>query len=103
MLEVLQQQQIYANRKKCEFRRTQVTYLGHIISGTRVTANPSKVQVMMSWPTPTNLRELHGLLDLTGYYRKFVAGYARIALLLMEQLKKDKFGWNVEAVKALKH
>ena len=32
VLELLQKHQLYANYKKCEFGKHQVTYLGHIIS-----------------------------------------------------------------------
>ncbi|KAL5550230.1 hypothetical protein UlMin_000406 [Ulmus minor] len=100
VLGILQANSLYANQKKCEFGRTQVAYLGHIIFGQGVAANPSKIQAMISWPTPTNLKALRGFLGLTGYYRKFVAGYARIASPLTDQLKKDRFGWNPEAAAA---
>lgn len=78
------------------FGKTQVAYLRHVISGEDVVADPSKIQVMVSWPTPINLKELWGFLGLTSYYGKFVEGYVWIVLALIEQLKKDKFGWNME-------
>lgn len=106
VLEILATQQLYVNRKKCELGKREVSYLGHVISSKGVAMDMEKVRAIMEWETPKNLRELRGFLGLTGYYRKFVAGYAHIAQPLTEQLKKDNFGWSDKANEAfhtLKH
>lgn len=55
---------------------------------------------MIKWPNPRNLRELRGFMGLTGYYRRYVRGYAHIAVPLIQQLRKDCFGWTPKATAA---
>ncbi|GJU14254.1 ty3-gypsy retrotransposon protein [Tanacetum coccineum] len=93
---------LYANKKKCLFGQEQIEYLGHIISGKGVEADPSKISAMLEWLIPKNLCELQDFLGLTGYYKKFVKGYSKIAGALTEQLKKDNFNWNSEAIQAFR-
>lgn len=65
-----------------------------------VLADPAKVEAMVHWPEPKNITELRGFLGLTSYYRRFVAGYVKIAKPLTELLKNGKFEWNLTATTA---
>lgn len=59
--------------------------------------DPEKVRAIEEWPRPRNIKELKGFLGLSGYYRKFIAGFAHIAHPLTDQTRKDNFGWSPEA------
>lgn len=49
VLRVLQEQQLYANFKKCQFESSQVEYLGHVISGEGVAVDGEKIKAMLQW------------------------------------------------------
>lgn len=77
--EVLLSHNLFVKLSKCLFAKTEVDYLGHIITQQGVVADPNKVKVMKEWPTPKSIKELRGFLGLTGYYRRFVKNYGILA------------------------
>ncbi|MCI09507.1 RNA-directed DNA polymerase (Reverse transcriptase), partial [Trifolium medium] len=100
VLFVLAEHSFVANKAKCNFRCAQIDYLGHIISGEGVAVDPDKVKCILDWPTPKNVKGVRGFLGLTGYYRKFIKDYGKIAKPLTELTKKDNFSWGIEAEQA---
>jgi hypothetical protein len=71
-LDTLLQHQLFAKLSKCKFGCAEVEYLGHIITAQGVSADPGKIQAMVDWPFPKNIKALRRFLGLTGYYRKFI-------------------------------
>ena len=94
---------LVVNGGKCEFGVDKVAYLGHVISAAGVLVGEEKIFVMLSWPSLKNLKELRGFLGLTGYYRRFVKGYAQLTRVLTNQLRKDSFAWNDETERAFQY
>lgn len=60
-----------------------------------------KIKAVLEWEEPRTLKALRGFLGLTGYYRRFVKDYGKVAKPLTELLKKGKFGWNEQAKTAM--
>ena len=59
---------LWLNAKKCEFGRSRVKYLGHVVENGTVCANPDKVAAVRTWPKPTNVKEVQQFIGLANYY-----------------------------------
>jgi Reverse transcriptase (RNA-dependent DNA polymerase). len=76
------------NWRKCSFLKRRVEFLGHTIEAGRVRPSQEKIKAVRLFPEPRTREQLQRFLGLTGYFRKFVKDYARIAHPLSELLKK---------------
>lgn len=80
--------------KKCKFAQLQVTYLGHVVSAEGVRTDPKKLQAILEFPVPANVKALRSFLGLASYYRRFIPQFSRIAGPLHALMKKNSvFTW----------
>lgn len=82
----LHQHGLKLKASKCEFFKDHVKYLGHVVSENGVHTDPEKLDALASWPRPTNVKLLRSYLGFTGYYRRFIKDYAKIAKPLNDLL-----------------
>ena len=94
VLETLAKSKLYAKESKCEFFKTEVEFLGHIVGRDGVRMMEDKVQAVAEWPVPKNVRDVRAFLGTAGYYRKFIKDFSRISAPITELTKeKVKFEW----------
>ena len=107
VLALLRKHQLYAKLSKCQFYQQRIKFLGHTVSGDGISVDEDKIKAIQDWPVPQNVGELRSFLGLAGYYRKFVAGFSKVALPLTLLLHSETtFTMKQEqhqAFRALKH
>ncbi|GBG80616.1 hypothetical protein CBR_g31076 [Chara braunii] len=103
VLEKLREANFKINAKKCEWAKTQVLYLGHVLNGDGIKPEDSKLAAIRDWSTPCTLTELRSFLGLANYYRKFVRNFSTIVAPLRRLLKKEAiWQWDKDCTSALK-
>ena len=56
--------------------------------------DPSKVQDVLKWKSPTSVMEIRSFLGLAGYYRQFIQDFSKISKPMTKLLQKEaKFNW----------
>ena len=64
VLQTLREHQLYVKFSKCEFWLTEVGFLGHEVSTSRVFVDLEKVEAVMSWERPKSVFEIRNFLGL---------------------------------------
>ena len=79
---------------KCDFLKTELSYLGHIISKQGIKPDPNKIKVLNSLSPPSDVRGVRSFIGMASYYRRFVDDFSEIAEPLINLTRKNvKFEW----------
>ena len=74
---------------KCEFAKQQIEFLGFIVDVNGIKTNPDKVRAIVNISPPKTLKDLRSFLGMSGYYRRFIRDYAKLAKPLTSLLRGE--------------
>lgn len=73
----------------------EISYLSYNITSNEILPDPWKIDAIINFPLPKNTKEIKSFFCLTGYYRRYMLNYSKIADPLNSPLKKNvPFVWN---------
>ena len=83
---------------KCSFLRKQITFLGHEISADDMMPGNLNLKGIAEMAPPANYTEVRRFLGMTGFFRRFIKNYARIAKPLNDILEGEASKLKSEAI-----
>ncbi|XP_058123276.1 uncharacterized protein LOC131285240 [Anopheles ziemanni] len=102
----LEQHHLAINPAKCEFNRTEIAFLGHLVNTEGIRPLPERVAAITELKKPTTIMELMKFLAMVNYYRRFLPNAIDTQGSLFKMTpgnkKKDKtpLTWTPEATEA---
>ncbi|MCO5574642.1 hypothetical protein L7F22_028431 [Adiantum nelumboides] len=84
------------NVDKCHIAESQVTLLGHVVSSRGIEADPSKVQALVSLPSPKSAKELVSFIQKVRYLSRFIHLLSQVVLPLQQSTHRNTFSWSEE-------
>ncbi|KAF5376678.1 hypothetical protein D9615_007909 [Tricholomella constricta] len=89
VLEALRAAGLYCNIAKTILFATEISFLGHQISGKGISADPHKVDRILCWPQPTTATNVRGFLGLNRYLSAFLPALAEHTSVLTPLTSKE--------------
>jgi hypothetical protein len=101
VLQALADAKMKIKPEKTEFHKTEVKFLGYIVSREGLKMDKKKVEAVTSWPKPGTVKEVQSFLGFANFYRQFIKDYSKVAAPLTDLTKSDRvFEWTAEAEEA---
>ena len=101
ILRRLEENDLYIKPEKCAWKVRKIGFLGVVIGPNGIEMEEGKVDGVLSWPEPKNVKDIRKFLGLANYYRRFIKDFTQVARPINMLTRKDvKWQWGVEQQKA---
>ena len=89
------------NPEKSSICKSEVQYVGHLLTSQGLNPNPERVQAINEMSTPTNKARVQRFLGMIGYVHKFIPNLSEVAKPLHILLSKEvAWHWEQEQINA---
>jgi len=86
----LEENNLFVKPEKCKWKVREVEFLKVIISPKGVEMQKKKMEGVLNWLVPRNVKEVQKFLGLANYYRRFIKDFAKIVVLLHVLVRKEQ-------------
>jgi transposase InsO family protein len=94
VLELLRKNNLYGKASKCVFQADQVEFLGYVVGRNGIDMDKAKIQTIIDWPPPRNVKAVQSFLGFANFYRRFIRNYSKLVAPMTALTKKDiHFHW----------
>ena len=90
VLQRLREKNLTLNKKKCLFGKSRIEFYGYVFTPEGVSADPKKVEAILSTPEPKSVEDIRSFLGMVNYMGRFIPNMATISQPLRELTKKNK-------------
>lgn len=95
---------IKLNKNKLEFKRNQMSYIGHLLTAEGVKPDPSKVEAIEKMTRPNDVAGVQRLLGLVNYLAKFIDNLSDRCEPLRQLTRKNAvWNWSFEHDRAFEN
>jgi len=89
ILRRLKENDLYVKPEKCVWKARKIGFLEMIIGPNRIEMEKKKVDGILSWSEPKNIKDVRKFLGLANYYRRFIKNFAQVARPMNVLMRKD--------------
>ena len=75
ILRRLEENNLYIKPEKCVWKVRKIGFLGVVIESNGIEMEKEKVDRVLSWPEPKNVKDIRKFLGLINYYRRFIKDF----------------------------
>ena len=99
----LEENDLFVKPEKYKWKVREVEFLGVVIGPKGIEIQREKIEGVLNWLAPRNVKEVQKFLGLANYYRRFIKDFARITVPLHVLVRKgQKWKWEKEQEEAFK-
>ena len=94
VIDALRASNLKINSEKCTWFAKTIKVLGHVVTNSTVSMDPSKVSAIKERDAPKTVKQVQQFLGICNYYRRFIKNFSGICSPLFQLLQKDhKWDW----------